>query len=126
MSSCCNSLGFEAVEPGTILLSVIPNVRQINDMAPSTREFKETLKVLHCYTQGIAASLIAYLICSAVISTLCCYFGVYSALIASFKLIVEKTLLQQAGVAAAATMSPPEAARSKRAQEIQGRNRGAR
>jgi hypothetical protein len=87
---------------------------------------KETIKVLYCYAQGIAASLIASLICSAFISKLYRYFGVYSALIASFKLIVDKTLLQQAGVAAAASMSPPEAARSKRAQEIQGRNRGAR
>jgi hypothetical protein len=55
------------------------------------------------------------------------YFWVYSALIASFKLLLSiRRFLQQAGVAAAATMSPPEATQSKRTQEIQGRNRVAR
>jgi hypothetical protein len=71
--------------------------------------------------------LIAFLVSSAFISTFYfSYFWVYNALIASFKLIVDKALLQQAGVAAAATMSPPEAAHSKRTQETQGRNRGSR
>ena len=54
------------------------------------------------------------------------YFWVYSALIASFKLFVDKALFAAGGVAAAATMSPPEATQSKRTQEIQGRNRVAR
>jgi len=68
-----------------------------------------------------------FLVCSAFISTFYySYFWVYNALIASFKLIVDKALLQQAGVAAAAIMSPQDAAHSKRTQEIQGRNRGAR
>jgi len=42
------------------------------------------------------------------------------------KLIVDKALFAAGGVAAAATMSPPEATQSKRTQEIQGRNRVAR
>lgn len=57
-----------------------------------------TLKLLHCYAQGTAASLIAFLVCSAFISTLYySYFWLYSALIASFKLIVDRVLPQPAG-----------------------------
>jgi O-antigen ligase len=57
-----------------------------------------TLKLLHCYAQGIAASLIAFLACSAFISGLYfSHFWLYSALIASFKLIVDKVLPQPAG-----------------------------
>lgn len=54
-----------------------------------------TLKLLYGYSQGIAASLIAFLICSAFISTLYySYFWLYTALIQSFKLIIDKMLVQ--------------------------------
>lgn len=54
---------------------------------PST----ETLKLLQCYAHGLSASFIAFMICSAFISTLYySYFWVYSALIASFKLIFDR------------------------------------
>jgi len=49
------------------------------------------LKLLQCYADGLTASFIAFLVCSAFISTLYySYFWIYSALIASFKLIVDK------------------------------------
>ena len=49
------------------------------------------LKIVHCYAHGLTASLIAFLVCSAFISTLYySYFWLYSALIASFRLVFER------------------------------------
>ena len=49
------------------------------------------LKIMHCYAHGLTASLIAFLVCSAFISTLYySYFWLYSALIASFRLVFER------------------------------------
>lgn len=56
------------------------------------------LKLMYCYGQGIAASLIAFLICSAFISTLYySYFWFYSALIACLKYIVDRILPEPGG-----------------------------
>lgn len=75
-------------------------VRQMMNRESSTKTFEdpvapalhfETIKLLHCYAHGLAASFLAFMVCSAFISTLYfSYFWVYSALIASFALIVEK------------------------------------
>ena len=52
-----------------------------------------TLKIVHCYAHGLTASLIAFLVCSAFISTLYySYFWLYSALIASFRLVFERVV----------------------------------
>jgi O-antigen ligase len=76
-----------------VVASTVTNSGAITSPQTSTG----TLKLLHCYAQGIAASLIAFLVCSAFISTLYySYFWLYSALIASFKLIVDKILPQPA------------------------------
>ena len=51
------------------------------------------LKTVQCYAHGVTASFIAFLVCSAFISTLYySYFWLYSAMIASFNLIVEKLI----------------------------------
>lgn len=50
-----------------------------------------TLTIFQCYAHGLTASFIAFLVCSAFISTLYySYFWLYSALIASFKLIFDR------------------------------------
>ena len=79
-------------------MEVVASAATNGEAITSPRTSTGTLKLLHCYTQGIAASLIAFLVCSAFISTLYySYFWLYSALIASFKLIADKLLLQLAG-----------------------------
>jgi O-antigen ligase len=82
------------------LAEIKRRVRQIMDREPSLVSIGEpiaphlpsagTLKLLHCYVHGLTASFIAFLVCSAFISTLYySYFWLFSALIASFKLIFE-------------------------------------
>ena len=83
------------------LAEIKRRVRQIMDREPSVVSIGEsitphlpsggTLKLLHCYAHGLTASLIAFLVCSAFISTLYyTYFWLLSALIASLKLIFER------------------------------------
>lgn len=89
------------------LAEIKRRVRQIMDREPSAVSIGEpitphlpsggTLKLLHCYAHGLNASFIAFLVCSAFISTLYySYFWLFSALIASFKLIVDRVLPQPA------------------------------
>lgn len=83
------------------LAEIKRRVRQLMNREPSAVSIGEsitphlpsggTLKLLHCYAHGLTASLIAFLVCSAFISTLYySYFWLFSALIASFKLIFER------------------------------------
>jgi O-antigen ligase len=85
------------------LAEIKRRVRQIMDREPSAVSIGEpiashlpsagTLKLLQCYAQGLTASFIAFLVCSAFISTLYySYFWLFSALIASFKLIFESMI----------------------------------
>ena len=82
------------------LAEIKRRIRQIMDRMSSAVSIGEpitphlpsggTLKLLHCYAHGLTASFIAFLVCSAFISTLYySYFWLFSALIASFKLIFE-------------------------------------
>lgn len=81
---------------GRVQQAIVENVPIANsDGVTRTSLPAGTLKLLHCYAQGVAASLIAFLICSAFISTLYySYFWLYCALIQSFKLIIDKVLVQ--------------------------------
>jgi O-antigen ligase len=90
------------------LAEIKRRVRQIMDRKPSGVSIGEPiaphlpsagmLKLLECYAQGLTASLIGFLVCSAFISTLYySYFWFYSVLIASFKVIADRVLPQPAG-----------------------------
>lgn len=83
------------------LSQIKSRVRQIMNRDPAAVSIGEPLgppplsagmlKLLQCYADGLSASFIAFLVCSAFISTLYySYFWIYSALIASFKLIFDR------------------------------------
>lgn len=74
-----------------------PLVNNCDGIAPRV-DSNGTLKLLHSYAQGIDAAFIAFLVCSAFISTLYySYFWIYSALVASLKLVIDRVLPKVAG-----------------------------
>jgi O-antigen ligase len=118
-SAFTHSLYFELLAElgiaGVILFALIAvqNFRDLSKIKRSVRELMDEessslhvggafapggvssglLKTVQCYAHGVTASFIAFLVCSAFISTLYySYFWLYSAMIASFNLIVEKLI----------------------------------